>query len=183
MMAELKTVNLKLIPCESEHFQAILEDQKQLEQMLGVAVFEDGFDFPGVANVETMLFMYEYLKANPDALGWWTYLFIHVEDRVLIGQGGYKGKADESGMVEIGYAIVPAYRGRGLATEAARGLIDHAFAHSYIERVDAHTLAERNASTRVLQKVGMEHVGTVTDPDHGEIWHWSLRRADYKRGR
>ena len=107
-MAEIETVNLELIPCGSEHFEAILEDQKQLEQMLGVAVFDDGFDFPGVANLETMRFMYEYLKANPDALGWWTYLFIHVQDQTLIGQGGYKGKADESGMVEIGYAIVPA---------------------------------------------------------------------------
>jgi hypothetical protein len=39
-MAEIETVHLKLIPCESEHFEAILEDQKQLEQMLGV-VFDD----------------------------------------------------------------------------------------------------------------------------------------------
>ena len=181
-MTEIETANLKLIPCEPEHFEAILEDQKQLEQMLGVAVFDDSFDFPGVANLETLRFMYEYLKANPDALGWWTYLFVHVEDRALIGQGGYKGKADESGMVEIGYAIVPAYRGRGLATEAARGLIDHALAHAHIERVDANTLAERNASSRVLEKVGMEHVETVADRDYGEIWHWSLQRADYRRG-
>ena len=82
-----------------------------------------------------MRFLYEHLKANPDALGWWTYLFVNAKDRVLVGTGGYKGKADESGMVEIGYAIVPAYRGRGLATEAARGFIDHAFLHAHIERV------------------------------------------------
>lgn len=179
--AVIETANLKLIPCELKHFEAILKDQKQLEQMLGVTVFDDWFDFPGVAGIEAMRFTYERLKDDPDALGWWTYLFVHVEDNVLVGPGGYNGKADESGMVEIGYAIVPAYRRRGLATEAAQGLIDHAFSHAHIERVDAHTLAERNASTRVLEKAGMKHVGTVSDPDHGEIWHWSLSKEDYRK--
>jgi [ribosomal protein S5]-alanine N-acetyltransferase len=174
----IETPRLRLIPCELRHFEAVLTaDQRRLERMLDVTVFEDGFDFPGVASVETMRFLYEHLKANPDTLGWWTYLFVHGEDEVLIGQGGYKGKADEAGMVEIGYAIVPAYRRRGLATEAAQGLIDHAFAHARVKRIDAHTLAERNASTRVLEKVGMEFVGAVDDPDLGEVWRWSLRRA------
>lgn len=177
----IETANLKLIPCELKHFEAILKGQKQLEQMLGITVFEDWFDFPGVAGIEAMRFGYEYLKAHTDALGWWMYLFIHLKDNVLVGQGGYKGKADESGMVEIGYAIVPAYRCRGLATEAAQGLVDYAFSHSHIRTVDAHTLAEQNGSTRVLEKVGMKHVGTAHDPDVGKVWHWSLRREDYRR--
>jgi ribosomal-protein-alanine N-acetyltransferase len=176
----IETPRLRLIPCELHHFEAILTDQKQLGLMLGVTVMDDSFDFPGVMTIEAMRFMYEYLKSDPDTLGWWTYLFVHVEDRVLIGPGGYKGKADKAGMVEIGYAVVPAYRGRGLATEAAKGLIDRAFAHSHVERVDAHTLAERNASVRVLEKVGMDFVGAVDDPDDGEVWHWSLRREDYQ---
>ena len=84
-------------------------------------------------------------------------------------------------MVEIGYAVVLAYRGRGLATEAARGLVNHAFSHAHIKRVDVHTLAERNASTRVLEKVGMNRVGTVPDPDLHEVWHWSLSGEGYRK--
>jgi hypothetical protein len=57
-----------------------------------------------------MPYGYEYLKTNPDALGWWTYLFVHTKDKMLIGSGGYKGKADDAGVVEIGYGIAPAYR-------------------------------------------------------------------------
>ena len=178
----IETLRLALIPCKLHHFEAVLTDQRQLERMLGVTVFDDWFDFPGVAGIAAMRSMYECLKVNPDALGWWTHLFVHAKDKVLIGMGGYKGKADESGMVEIGYAIVPAYRGRGLATEAAQGLVDHAFAHAHVKRVDAHTLAERNASTRVLEKVGMRLVGTANDPDVGEVWRWSLQRADHRRG-
>ena len=70
------------------HFEAILTDPKQLEGMLGVTVFDDGLDFSGVASMETMRFLYKHLKDNPDVLGWWMYLFVHAEDRVLIGQGG-----------------------------------------------------------------------------------------------
>ncbi len=178
----IETPRLRLIPCRLHHFEAILSDQRQLGQMLGVTVPDGAFDFPGVMTIEAMRFSHEYLKSNPNTLDWWTYLFVHAEDGVLIGPGGYQGKANEAGMVEIGYAIVPAYRGRGLATEAARGLVDHAFAHAHIERVDAHTLAERNASVRVLEKVGMEFVGVANDPDEGEVWRWSLQRADHRRG-
>lgn len=177
----IETANLKLIPCELKHFEAILKDQKQLEQMLGVTVYDDWFDFPGVAGIEAIRFSHEYLKANADAFLWWTYFFVHAKDNVLVGLGGYKGKADESGMVEIGYAIIPAYRCRGLATEAAQGLVDYAFSHPHIERVDGHTLAERNGSTRVLERVGMEQVGTAHDPDAGAVWHWSLKRVDYRK--
>ena len=42
-------------------------------------------------------------------------------------------------------------------------------------------LPERNGSTRVLEKVGMEQVGTAHDPDVGEVWHWSLPRPDYRK--
>jgi RimJ/RimL family protein N-acetyltransferase len=144
---------------------------------LGVTVFDDWFVFPGVAGIEAITYGYEYLKANPDVAGWWTYLFIHLEDNALIGQGGFTGKANEAGMVEIGYAIVPAYRGRGLATEAAQGLTDYAFSHPHVQTVDAHTLAEPNASTRVLEKLGMVRVGSAPDPDVGEVWHWRIGRT------
>ena len=175
----IETARLKLIPYELKHFEAILNHQGKLGQLLGARVFKDWFIFPGVAGIEAIQYGYEYLKAYPDVVGWWTYLFIHTEDNALIGHGGFKGKANDAGMVEMGYAIVSHYNGRGLATEAAQGLIDYAFSHPHIKTVDAHTLAEPNASTRVLEKVGMKHVGTAQDPDVGEVWHWSLDRDSY----
>ena len=38
--------------------------------------------------------------------------------------------------------------------------------------VRAHTLAERNASTRVLEKCGFGLVGEVVDPEDGPVWRW-----------
>jgi RimJ/RimL family protein N-acetyltransferase len=175
----IESVRLQLIPCELKHFEAILGDEQALASMLGVSIDDDWLGFE--AAKEAMQPSYEYLKAHPDALGWWMYLLIHSADRKLIGLVGYKGRPDEAGMVEIGYSLSTRYRLRGLATEAARSLVDHAFSYPEIKRVIAHTLPERNGSVRVLEKLGMKLVGTVIDPDDGEVWHWSLGRDDYKK--
>lgn len=84
-------------------------------------------------------------------------------------------------MVEIGYSIAPSYRNRGLATEAANGLVDHAFSFTQIKMVDAHTLMEVNPSMRILEKIGMKNIGTGIDPDEGEVWHWRIVREDYEK--
>lgn len=98
----------------------------------------------------------------------------------MIGLGGFKGGPDEEGVVEIGYALAPAYRGLGLASEAAQGMLGYAFSHPEVRRVVAHTLPERNASTRVLERVGPRLAGTVHDPVDGEVWRWTLDRKDYR---
>ena len=36
----------------------------------------------------------------------------------------------------------------------------------------AHTLPERSASCRVLEKAGFEYIGSVIDPDDGPVWRW-----------
>lgn len=175
----IETDNLRLIPCSLTHFGAMLRDESELAALLGVGLAEDWLGFS--AAKEAMPPAYEYLRAHPSAFGWWTYLFVHRADNTLIGVGGFKGEADEGGAVEIGYSIAPAYRRRGLAAEAARGMIEYAFSHPHVKRVVAHTLPERSASTRVLEKVGMKFVGTVQDPEDGEVWRWSLSREDHPK--
>ena len=174
----IETERLQLIPCELHHFEAILTDHQKLASLLQVKLAENwlGFD----AAQEAMRPSYQHLKSHPEILGWWTYLFVHKPDQTLIGVGGFKGLVNEVGMVELGYAIATAYRRRGLAIEATRGMIKYAFQHPEIKRVDAHTLPEKNASTTVLEKAGMKFIGPVNDPDDGEVWHWSLSREDYR---
>jgi hypothetical protein len=114
----IETENLQLIPCGPTHLATVLKDKKGLEPLLGVSVPEAWPVFP-----EAIPRIYEKLRSDPSAVGWWSYLFVHTEDRTLAGDGGFKGPPDEFNEVEIGYALVPEYRGRGLATEAARGLV------------------------------------------------------------
>ncbi len=166
----IETRNLQLIPCEPLHFETILEDKKGLEPLLGVSVPDTWPEFP-----EAVPYAYERVKSDPSSVGWWTYLLVHVGDRVLVGEGGLKGKPDESGVVEIGYAIVPEYRGRGLATEGAGGLAGWAFSHPEVSTVEAETLADGHASVRVLEKLGMRLVGS-TD----KVLRWSVDRQGFE---
>ena len=79
----------------------------------------------------------------------------------------------------LAYEIASEYWNRGLATEAAQGMIDYAFSHEEVRAVIALTLAQINASSRVLQKVGMKFIAEVDDPEEGKIWRWQISRDEY----
>jgi ribosomal-protein-alanine N-acetyltransferase len=106
-------------------------------------------------------------------------MVIHVSDKMLIGDGGFKGKPDEEGKVEIGYSIVPEYRRRGFATEVARALVDYAFSQPGVKAVEAHTLANGTASIKVLKKAGMSFVAEFHDPEDGLLFQWRLDKEAY----
>ncbi len=89
-----------------------------------------------------------------------------------IGSAGFKGPPDDEGMVEIAYGIAPDHQSRGYATEAAAALTDFALADSNVKIVRAHTLPERNASCRVLEKCGFEFLGEAIEPEDGLVWRW-----------
>ncbi|MFN0159060.1 MAG: GNAT family N-acetyltransferase [Bacteroidota bacterium] len=177
----ITTQRLWLVPCTLAHFEALGSGEAALAAMLQVEFDKDWLGFPDAASA--MAPAHEFLKKNPTALGWWTYLFIHRQDNMLIGLGGFKGAANEVGMVEIGYAIATSYQKRGLATEAAHGMIEYAFSHPHVTRVDAHTLAEKNASTRVLEKSRLKYIAAINDPNDGNIWGWSITRVEYVNAR
>lgn len=65
-----------------------------------------------------------------------------------------------SGAVEMGYWIARAHWGRGIATEACRGLIDIARTLGLPQLEGSHFL-DNPASGRVLEKLGFEPVGIV----------------------
>lgn len=156
----------------------MLDDEHRLASLLQVSLAADWLGFPDARAV--MLSSDEYLKAHPSALGWWTYLFVHLADKRLVGIGGFKGEADGEGRVELGYSLAPSYRRRGLATEAARGMLAYAFSHPHVKRVEARTLPAQNASTHVLEKIGMSFIETLHDPDDGYVWSWGIRREEYE---
>ncbi len=76
----------------------------------------------------------------------------------LIGFCGlkYLPELDE---VDIGFRYLPAYWGRGLATEAALACIDFGFDTLRLERIIGLVLEQNVASIRVLEKIGMQQNG------------------------
>lgn len=95
--------------------------------------------------------------------------------------------SDDGSGPELGYRLRRAAWGRGLATEGARALVDHAFTLAGVRRVWAQTMAVNVRSRAVLAKAGLRHVRTFhldwADPiagsEHGEV-EYELLRADYR---
>jgi RimJ/RimL family protein N-acetyltransferase len=70
---------------------------------------------------------------------------------------------------EIGWALDPAYQGRGLAFEAARRLLALCFEDLRVHRVTAICFADNVASWRMMEKLGMRREAhTVQDSLHRE---------------
>jgi RimJ/RimL family protein N-acetyltransferase len=170
----IETARLKIVPCEMAHIDALQQSEEALSGLLRVEIAEGWLHFP-----EVISYVKKTLEEKPDSAPWGMHFFIHKEDNALVGTGGYKGATDAEGMVELGYSIAPGYQRQGLAAEAARGLMEHAFAQPDVRMVDAHTLAEWNPSTKILRKLGMTKIAEKNDPEDGDTWQWRITRAEY----
>jgi len=167
----IDTAHLQLLPNSPEHLLALIEGTQQFEERGGLRAADGLRDFL-VSDEVSPAFLAQLrasLVADPWVLG---FAVVHRESGEVIGSAGFKGPPDENGMVEIAYGIVPSYQGRGYATEAAMALLAFAFGSGRVSLVRAHTIAETNASTRVLTKCGFESVGEVVEPEEGLAWRW-----------
>ena len=75
--------------------------------------------------------------------------------------------------VEIGYGFLPAWWGRGLATEIARACVDQALRVLALPSVVAVTLPEHAASRRVMEKAGLRY--------ERDVMHLGLRHVLYRK--
>jgi ribosomal-protein-alanine N-acetyltransferase len=100
-------------------------------------------------------------------------VLVRLADNVVIGSCGLVASLGPFGLLptfadvpqsqrslrqpEVGlyYALAPAARGQGYATEAARALIDYAFHALRVRRVIATTLDDNEASRAVMRRLGM----------------------------
>ncbi len=96
--------------------------------------------------------------------------YLAEEQGVFVGTCAFKS-APVSDEVEIAYFTFPEHEGRGVATWMAATLIEIATNHG-VARIKAQTLPEKNASTRILEKLGFEFSGPVIHPEDGEVWEW-----------
>jgi ribosomal-protein-alanine N-acetyltransferase len=63
----------------------------------------------------------------------------------------------------IGYCLDDAAWGQGFATEAAGALLQWAFNALHLNRIQAETDTRNTASSRVLEKLGFVHEGTLRE--------------------
>jgi [ribosomal protein S5]-alanine N-acetyltransferase len=62
---------------------------------------------------------------------------------------------------EIGYSVMSAHRGRGIATEAVAALVEEAFRRARLREIRAYCLPENLSSRAVLRHNGFEDEGRL----------------------
>lgn len=91
-----------------------------------------------------------------------------MEDACFAGCAGLQPYGEE-GALEMGFHLRPEYWGRGLAEEAGRGVIAHAFNKLGLESLLAGHDPENAASQHILQKLGFRFLWEEVYPPTGLI--------------
>lgn len=166
---------ISLLPHTPEHLRALLEGTDVYECRFNIKVAEGVRDFLVGPDVSA-----EFLERlnGPAAADPWKdgFAVLHIAESTVVGFCSFTGPPSADETVEIAYGIAPGYQNRGHATEAARELIAYAMASGRVRTIQAHTLPQHNASTRVLLKCGFTLLGEVTHSEDGVVWRWEMTR-------
>ncbi|HST29899.1 MAG TPA: GNAT family N-acetyltransferase [Chthoniobacterales bacterium] len=166
----IQTENLIITPYLPRYLRALIRSEKEFEDTAGLRVAEGIREQILEASADFKTRVEDGKQSDPWQFG---FAIIHKVDNVLIGTCGFPGPPDSNGTAEIAYGIAPTYQGRGYATEAAKYLIEFATKDPRVRAICAHTLAETNASTRVLEKCGLKKTGDAVDSENGlAVWQW-----------
>lgn len=100
--------------------------------------------------------------------------------RQCIGHAGFHGPpgvngGGVTGALEVGYTIFPAWRGRGLAQEAVRGLVAWAAAEHGVRHFFGSVAPDNAPSHAVLGRTGFVQVGEQWDDEDGRELVYELR--------
>lgn len=86
--------------------------------------------------------------------------------------------------VEIGWRLDPERWGQGLATEGARALLDHGFAHMELTEILSIYEPDNIASGRVMEKLGMTFSRDTLHPYFARpLRIYRISRAEWEAGR
>ena len=152
----------------------LITDRLVLRQMK-VKDAEDMFEYAGCEDVTRYLtwkahpsvkYTEEYLKylqTRYAAGDFYDFAVTLRDSGKMIGTCGFTRFDSANNSAEIGYVINPAYHGQGIATEAARAVIDFGFSELSLHRIEARHMVGNDASHRVMEKLGMKTDGTLRE--------------------
>lgn len=147
-MTQLRTDRLRLCPCPGEWHP------DQIESALRVRVPPD---WPLHELRELLPAYADALNQDASIEGWGPWLIIDAAD-TLVGDIGFTGRTDDDGEVEIGFNVLPAYRGNRYASEAVGALARWALGQPRVTCVEAACARGDGLSTLVFERAGFSRV-------------------------
>ena len=172
----LQTERLELVPLTLEFCEAIVDgDRPRARRELGLDLSE----WPAGSEVDRAFPFYAArLREDPAAVAWQGRAIVVRESEEIAGSANFKG-APQDGTVEVGYQLVPRFRGNGYAREALGALVERAFAEPATEEVVAVIHPDNTPSIAVAESVGLAPTGEPSAV-HPASEIWSLTRELYE---
>jgi [ribosomal protein S5]-alanine N-acetyltransferase len=173
-VASVDAGRVRLQPLSAGALDALAaHDGPRFRAVTGLAVGDDVRPPPLMQ--DALAFVAEQVRSQPESADWW--MWAVALDGRFAGTVGFAGAPDADGVVQVGYSVLPELQGRGLATDALRGIAAWAFGHPAVRRVRA-TIPPWNApSIRVAEKAGFARSGTDRDDEVGEVLVFTLERS------
>ena len=156
-MKPLETSRLQLVTMTAALLGAEAHDTWQLAEALRAKLTVDWPPVHWEAPVRAHIVA--QLTAQPETVGWHRYMLLLGEGPKPLLVGCLGAFPCAAGDVELGYSVVDSYQRRGLATEAAQGLIGWLFGQAAVHSVSAQAYETSPASVKVMERCGMRFVG------------------------
>ncbi len=99
------------------------------------------------------------------------------EDGRLVAVAGFKGPP-LNGTIEIAYGTFEEHQQQGFGTKVCKQLVELSLRADPSIKITARTLPEENPSTKILRKNNFELMGTVNDPEDGDVWEWLFKHPE-----
>ena len=82
--------------------------------------------------------------------------------------------------VEVGWVVERGHRGRGVATEAGRGMLEYGFDTMGLDAIVAVMFPDNVGSRGVAERLGMAYQGTRPERGHTVAWY-RLERTAFRK--
>lgn len=157
------------------------QDAELIYQLMNTPKFIRYVGDRGIKSIEDAE---KYIQMNMlpqlNTLGYSSYSLITKDVGAKIGTCGLYNREGVDG-VDIGFGLLPQYEGVGYAYESAHSVLTAAFEEFELEEISAITSKENISSQRLLEKLGLEMVGTTTLPNEEDeiLLYKKRKKADY----
>jgi [ribosomal protein S5]-alanine N-acetyltransferase len=104
---------------------------------------------------------------DPDSAEWVARAAVSEPDGAVVGHAGFHGPPDETGTVEVGYSVDPAFRRRGHARAMLGELLRWAADDPRVRTVRASIRPDNAASLAIIAGFGFARTGEQWDDEDG----------------
>ncbi len=159
---------LIFIPFTLDVATAVLAGNLEILESYGLKINKN---WPDDECMETLPKIIKNLKLVVEPTGFESWMIVKQDNRMVIGDAGFKGKPNTNGEVDIGYSIIEEEQKRGYGFETAKILTDWAFSQSEVNSITASCFINNIASARILEKIGMQEISRDK-----EMIYWKISK-------